>query len=76
MSDQPVAIVTGGASGIGLALLLTIVLAGCDPANKSPVVETANAQYSGLELTGGVQAFLGCIPYRNPLRSRHLAIGE
>lgn len=65
MSDQPVAIVTGGASGIGLALLLTIVLAGCDPANKSPVVETANAQYSGLELTGGVQAFLG-IPFAKP----------
>lgn len=65
MSDQPVAIVTGGASGIGLALLLTILLAGCDPANKSPVVETANAQYSGLELAGGVQAFLG-IPFAKP----------
>ena len=65
MSDQPVAIVTGGASGIVLALLLTIVLAGCDPANKSPVVETANAHYSGLELTGGVHAFLG-IPFAKP----------
>ena len=65
MSDQPVAIVTDGASGIGLALLLTVLLAGCDPANKSPSVETADAHYLGLELTGGVQAFLG-IPFAKP----------
>lgn len=65
MSGQPVAIVTGGASGVGLALLLMIAQVGCDLTNKSPVVEAADAQYSGLELAGGVQAFLG-IPFAKP----------
>ena len=48
-----------------ITVLLMTVLVGCDATNKSPVVETANAKYSGLELTGGVQAFLG-IPFAKP----------
>ncbi|MEL0153926.1 MAG: carboxylesterase family protein, partial [Halieaceae bacterium] len=65
MSDRLVAIVTGGEPGIGLALLLMAALVGCDATNNSPVVETADAQYSGLDLAGGVQAFLG-IPFAKP----------
>ena len=48
-----------------MALSLVTVLVGCDGTNKSPVVETADAQYSGLELAQGVQAFLG-IPFAKP----------
>ena len=48
-----------------IAVLLMTVLVGCDVTKKSPVIETANAHYSGLELTGGVQAFLG-IPFAKP----------
>lgn len=48
-----------------MALSLVTVLVGCDVTNKSPVVETADAQYSGLELAQRVQAFLG-IPFAKP----------
>ena len=48
-----------------IAVLLLTLLVGCDATNKSPVVETADAQYSGLEIAGGVQAFLG-IPFAEP----------
>ena len=65
MSDQPVNIVTGSAPGIGLTLLLLTVLLGCEATNELPVVETADARYSGRELAGGVQAFLG-IPFAKP----------
>ena len=47
------------------ALLLMNVLVGCGATYKSPVVETADAQYSGLEMAGGVRAFLG-IPFAKP----------
>ena len=47
------------------ALLLMTALVGCDATKMSPVVETEEAQYSGLQLAGGVQAFLG-IPFAKP----------